>query len=508
MDEPESSSEQLLRIARERGISVDRQNIERLLNDPATQADTENWIRDQLKSESLLSKEEADLYAKLQTNGTADRIAASEELSATRPILDDDIRAAIQNLKASTAAIQKQNEALREQWKALDAFREKCKDVENQQSRKRAQRQKRATAERQRLTIAVEESATLLSSRLKTLQQQLTTAHASLLAGVEEELKGDDRLLHRLQKLAANLPLQDSTNTSLAEKTKKLSSKLAVLRVEEIKYRLDRIYLEESQNDMVSDSDSDEADIPSVIQEELDSLYAEIADVSEMAAEHMFEEPVTQEVNSKARLCQESARSTLDEVSSNIEHLTSKIAQQADRFQDLNEYSLALRTIFQASEEPLKDSSSIPQSLSVNSPMKGLAGSQTTSALSLESVEGLCGYVGLSLPEQMDEGVLFKDLVDAKRKQSSRRLHNLETTMRSSLSSSLGMADSSCQLLLGVLQAGASYRLVDPKDSREQEITNVEQQLDHVQKLADGLDLTVLEEGNEKQTRFVQKWAS
>ena len=62
-----------------------------------------------------------DRYATLTKSGEADRLAA-QDLSSIQGLNDAEIRDAIEELKRSTAAIEKQSEALRAQQNAMSAL--------------------------------------------------------------------------------------------------------------------------------------------------------------------------------------------------------------------------------------------------------------------------------------------------------------------------------------------------------------------------------------------------
>ena len=59
-------------------------------------------------------------YSKLEASGTLQQIIHSNDIPATRPFLDEDAKNAIEYLKASTAAIQKQTDILTTQCETLN----------------------------------------------------------------------------------------------------------------------------------------------------------------------------------------------------------------------------------------------------------------------------------------------------------------------------------------------------------------------------------------------------
>lgn len=61
-------------------------------------------------------------YATLEKNGEVTKLATSKDLSSIRGLDDHEIEAAVEELKRSTFAIEKQTEALRAQQKALSSL--------------------------------------------------------------------------------------------------------------------------------------------------------------------------------------------------------------------------------------------------------------------------------------------------------------------------------------------------------------------------------------------------
>lgn len=96
-----------------------------------------------------------DRYLKLENSGALQPILSNPDLGATRPILEDEIRNAIESLEASTANIQKQTETLRFQCASLNKQLGLENNVAQQRSRDIARLQKKHEAGRQNTTMAV-----------------------------------------------------------------------------------------------------------------------------------------------------------------------------------------------------------------------------------------------------------------------------------------------------------------------------------------------------------------
>ena len=94
-------------------------------------------------------------YSKLKRNGTVRAIQASTDLTTVRPFVESDIRSALDTLKASTLAIEKQTLALRSQQKALAAYAKGIDEGESQRKRASEQRRKKYALEKQHVQMAV-----------------------------------------------------------------------------------------------------------------------------------------------------------------------------------------------------------------------------------------------------------------------------------------------------------------------------------------------------------------
>lgn len=147
-----------------------------------------------------------------------------------------------------------------------------------------------------------------LTSRTLELEEQRTGASSELRQTVDTMFRSDDKLLSSLQKLGWELEtggggaqedvalLRETCARFVARFifwwTKLRLARLIKYTVEGLRTRLDRIYLEtlehSAQSSAATRVSSDEV---SAMQEELESLYAEILPVAQMTAEQQFLEP-------------------------------------------------------------------------------------------------------------------------------------------------------------------------------------------------------------------------
>jgi len=94
-------------------------------------------------------------YGKLKRNGTVRAIQASNELTTVRPFGESDIRSALDALKASTSAIEKQTQTLRIQQEALLSYGKGLDEGVSRQKHASKLRGKKYALEKQHVQTAV-----------------------------------------------------------------------------------------------------------------------------------------------------------------------------------------------------------------------------------------------------------------------------------------------------------------------------------------------------------------
>lgn len=96
-----------------------------------------------------------DRYTKLENSGALHPILRDPDLTATRPVLEEDIRTAVKSLEASTAAIQQQQETLSLQRETLRKQLQHRQSLDQERNRDIGRLRKKHEAGRQQTTIAV-----------------------------------------------------------------------------------------------------------------------------------------------------------------------------------------------------------------------------------------------------------------------------------------------------------------------------------------------------------------
>ncbi len=251
-------------------------------------------------------------YAALEESGLAERLAVSSDLTAARVLSDQEIRDAIEELNRSTQAITHHTETLKLQQEALDRLVDAARQSSEERVVREAGQARKWQAQRRDLASSVctarsrpvafawvctdaqqaGELSQTLSSRITELEQQTTGAGATIQQTVDTLFRSDDKLLSSLQKLGWELETEDASEQKDVAVLRETCARLIKFTVEGIRTKLDRLFLESlelpAQAGAANRVSSGEV---SALQEELESLYAEILPVAQMSTEQQFLEP-------------------------------------------------------------------------------------------------------------------------------------------------------------------------------------------------------------------------
>ncbi|KAK3357981.1 hypothetical protein B0T25DRAFT_175145 [Lasiosphaeria hispida] len=283
-------SDALVRTLRAYDASVDATAVKAALDDgPSALRD---WVALHVTPDTLLSPDELNQFAALEKAGLAERLAKSTDLAAVQFLSEQEIKDAILELNRSTEAISKQAETLKLQHEALDRLVSGTKkDVDARASLESTQVQSWETTRRS-LVQTVEELSQRLDSRIIELEQQGKGDGTSIRQTVDTLFHSDDKLLSSLQKLGWELETEDPEEQDNVVMLRETCARLIKFTVEGLRTKLDRIYLEALESSMRSGATRRVSpNEVSALQEELESLYAEILPVAQMAAEQQFLEP-------------------------------------------------------------------------------------------------------------------------------------------------------------------------------------------------------------------------
>lgn len=149
--------------------------------------------------------------------------------------------------------------------------------------------------------LQVEELVQTTALGTNAAHHHLQTANSVFPSTVAESLQKDDTILAGIDRLAGELEVSDFDDEQQTTRSRTLCKKLSTYLVDEIRYRLDRIYLENRQSSTASSGrcSDNEVDLESSLKAELGSLYSEITAVAQMSASLEFEDPLIEATRKK-----------------------------------------------------------------------------------------------------------------------------------------------------------------------------------------------------------------
>ncbi|KAJ5348366.1 uncharacterized protein N7506_001619 [Penicillium brevicompactum] len=492
-------------ILRDRDIPHRRDVIDSAFQDPRNA----EWASTHLRPDTLLSKDELALYTKLESSGALQPILHDPELDATRPILEDDLRRAIESLEASTATITKQTETLKLQCDTLNKQFGREQNVEIQRIKDIARLRKKHEAGRQNTTMAATELSNELEGDFRTATDRSGAESKKILAALSTRLKQDDKSLASLEALMSSIKVRGN-DASTVKRTGHLSTMLSEYVAEEIHYRLDRLYLESIQADI--GSGSLDGATSTALEEELESLYPEIELLAEMSTRQQFHEPILRELQNEHGQLQEASREKLDQALDMLIEMTlskQDLAKQLEVRESSSELLEQLASLYQseAAVEPPQPSSR-RESLRRRSLQPRLLLAPRTPVApptAQPAVDTMMRRVGIA-PESIrgDRGI--HDLHE-KRRDMSLVLNNLTIAVDAPLLSHLDPLDHASQLLGSSLQTNSQYETSLRDPSEESLLSGLEAELVRLQAGVQKLEMGVLHERDSMQDRFMERWS-
>lgn len=517
----------LVRVLRDRDVPYDREGLKSACSDPNNQTAIQEWIHEFLSPETLLTKDEATLYATLSKSGEYDVLAA-QDLSLVQGLNDYEIQNAIEELKRSTAAIEKQSEALKLQQNAMNTLVKNNKRISQARAQTDKSQLRKWDVEKGQLNATIEELSQSLLYQIADIEQQSKATEAGVKQTVDSILKSDDKLLLSLQKLASDLDPGRPEDDTIIVRIRELCAGLIKHTVEGIRTRLDRIYLE-ALSHAPADHTADEQEIND-LQEELESLYSEILPVAQMSAEQQYLEPALQTLKANNGQGQERSVKAVQYIYDCLIFLINRIETFLERAGESQCHRMATDFVVESAKKELVPSEpttkSKPSSPAKSNTQARRRSSGTNAVLrraahrrssgnmeeDMDPEQQLARTLGLSLPA---EGVPDAERVEAIEKMLFERISRLEghasslqSTSESSIASHLLDAHMTLGILHDSLLAESLYgkvHLVDP--SIEKSVANFEKDIQNVQQSLEAVDLHSLQSKNVHRDQFVQRWA-
>ncbi|KAF2824397.1 hypothetical protein CC86DRAFT_55017 [Ophiobolus disseminans] len=351
----EQAAHHLLNVLEERGLDVDLDKILLGFEDGRTKRDAAAWVEEYLHEDTLLSKEELELYHTLRKKGLLHQYESEGE--PVRPILDHEIASAIESLQNSTAVIEAQCKVLEAQKDAfvkLKALDKPNLDVEHA----RNERRRKEGQEKARLDVAVDDVAVAITEQLTDTQKEIDTEKSTLNSYLSERLASDDQILSRLPSIVPKLVTK--MESSQDEKSIEQWCKAIIsFRTGEIKARVDAVYLntlsDHAPNGHSNAPDDELKERRGSLQAEMEELDSEIASVAEMVVEHELRKPMNEMKDRKDREVTQARIAWLNYVLSTLDYMGRRLDTVAASTKDVDELHQALSHVGAATSKRLPD---------------------------------------------------------------------------------------------------------------------------------------------------------
>ncbi|KUJ19137.1 uncharacterized protein LY89DRAFT_716730 [Mollisia scopiformis] len=522
-------SSTLIRILRDRDIPYDREAIKAAFADKESQTAVQAWIEEYLSPETLLTKDEAALYATLTKTGEADTLAA-QDLSMIQGLSEEETHTAIEELKRSTAAIEKQTETLRLQQNAMSALVKTEKRAVQSRSQIEKAQTRKWDVERGQISAAIEELSQSLIYQTSDLDQQLKGSEANARQTVDSILKSDDKLLLSLQKLASDLDPGKPEDDVLVARIRELCARYIKHTVEGIRTRLDRIYLEALSQSRDTNGHGADGQEAVDLQEELESLYSEILPVAQMSAEQQYLEPALRSIAATNGKGQRRAVKAVTYIHECLVFLINRIETFLQRAQESQCHNMALQFVLDSAKTELKRTDALP-GVKPTSPAKSntqrrrkSSGSQSSLKVrntrrssghldeDLDPAGQLARNLSITLPAadaSDEERITFLEraLMDRASKLES-HMTSLQSTTETSIASHLLDAHVTLNLLRDSLLADTDYHTVHLVDQElESSVNSFENDIQALQEDLEAVDLYSLQTKNVHKEQLVERWS-
>ncbi|KAK4244785.1 hypothetical protein C7999DRAFT_43609 [Corynascus novoguineensis] len=502
--------ESLISILRTYDASLDAAAVRTALSGPDS-AHLLRWATLHLTPDTLLTTNELNQYAALEQSGLAENLAISSDLTATCLLGDQEIKDAIEELHRSTQAITRHSESLRQQQEILGRLVSADRESSRERIAIEAERGRAWQSERRDLVLNADELLQSLNSRVSELEEQTIGASATIRKTAEALFSSDDRLLSSLQKLGWEIETENDEEQHDVVLLRETCARLIKFTVEGIRTRLDRLYLEALESCAKSPSVGVSADEVSALQDELESLYAEILPVAQMTTEQQFLEPALKSL--AAKNSRELARSV---------QATSYSYQLAANAV-LNLAKVELQAQPSTNQPPPTRQQSLKQQETV-SPVRARPKQRSrysTGALSVgeeSPLEEILRTLAVSLPQDEEGRPDFRAQVDelsstlaSRQKKMQDVTFNFQQTLEEASTKHVANGKLAIQLVRDSILAESPFadvRLVDPEI--EQSIAVLSRELRNVNgKLNDaGAGVEKLKGENAKRDEIISRWGS
>ncbi|KAK4155765.1 hypothetical protein C8A00DRAFT_41688 [Chaetomidium leptoderma] len=528
-------AESLVGILRAYDASFDAAAVRAALSDPKS-TDLVRWATVHLAPDTLLTVDELNQYAALEESGLAERLAMSSDLTAARVLSDQEIRDATEELSRSTQAITRHTETFKLQQEALGRLVDASRLGNQARAAVEAGQARTWQAQRRDLASGVSELSQSLSHRINELEQQSTGAGATIQQTMGTLFDSDDKLLSSLQKLGWELKTEDAEEQDDVAMLREACARLIKFTVEGIRTKLDRLYLESlelsTQSGTTNRVSPDEV---SALQEELESLYAEILPVAQMSTEQQFLEPALKSLAAKngqglARSAQ--ATSYIHEC---LDYLIDRAQDLVARLEAFQAYQVAANAVLDIAKPELGTEASVaveasptrqksaiqPDAMSPVRPRPNQRSRYTSGGPGIGDeppLDEILRTLAISLPQEEDVPADLRAQAEELASTLARRrakvhdvAQNVQETFESTATKQVADGTLAIQLVRDSILAESPFghaRLLDPE--MDGSIAVLSQELANVDERLKGIDASVakLRGHNAKRDELVSRWGS
>ena len=297
------------------------------------------WIQENIVPERFLSKEEVGLFQSI------DRPEVGSEPGIV-PLREEGLLSVIADLDAETEALNRQASVLEAQRALVERRDGLTREIYGRALA--AQIEERRSNEIHRLEREISEARQEIEGLLRTTGESIDRAARKIPVMMTELLNGHDRTLEALadEGLVGNIPdVVVSTNMGTVER---LMASLSRMVAEELQIRLDRTYLESlcertNQPKETIDPPMDEDAVR--LEQDLQSLYAEIPEVAAMYVTQKYGNPLVRAVRQEEMQRRAVATLRSEQVTSLLAGITVELELLVEKLRTFHSYRCATRNL-------------------------------------------------------------------------------------------------------------------------------------------------------------------
>ncbi|KAI5289091.1 hypothetical protein KEM54_004434 [Ascosphaera aggregata] len=531
--------DRILAAFRDRDVPVKRSDLIQALHDDGFRA----WATKHLVADNLLTKDELKLYTNLESSGQLKVIQAQQQQQPpVRPFLDPEIREAIEVLRESTAATVRQTEILRIQCRKLEEKMRWDADLKSAEGTVMRRLYDKLTMEQQRCTREVEDCINDVELILPPAEASIAAERSTVLPQVSGILKEHDRVLELLEKSSVFEAKEPDTNEEeqhIVKRMRILTDFLVKYTADTVRSRLDRVYLE-SIIDPANDGLLQEGISPDEIEEEIDTLYADIDDLIAMIIHQQHEVPILQAIRLSLETRRNQVIREFDFVCDAMDQIIHSMVAITERLKTRQSYRVALHHLSGLYRDALANRpetfgssnnriAARRQTSKIRNPVGLGITSASTTASSQSNAEGtalpgtltaLLKQQGISTSNLSNGGeylvtsstppfktIRLETALRGKKEEILETIEDSKSLSQEVLLSYLRPAETTSQLVADALMADTKFQTSLINEDQEQELEDLSRKTGRLRKRLGELDADVVQRRDLARKEFMRRWA-